>query len=48
MGAVILPLVMTYYHNPVSISDMEMQTVGKILRLIGIEDKDYKAWNGGK
>ncbi|MGI6081030.1 MAG: UbiX family flavin prenyltransferase [Candidatus Avilachnospira sp.] len=46
MGAVILPPVMTYYHRPLSIEDMEEQIVGKILRYIGINDKDYKIWTG--
>ncbi len=46
MGAVILPPVMTYYHRPLSIEDMEEQIVGKILRYIGINDKDYRIWTG--
>ena len=46
MGAMILPPVMTYYHRPLSIEDMEEQIVGKILRYIGINDKDYRIWTG--
>ena len=46
MGAVILPPVMTYYHRPLSIEDMEEQIVGKILRYIGINDEDYRIWTG--
>lgn len=48
MGAVIMPPVMTYYHKPDNIEDMESQITGKILRLIGVEDKDYKVWTGEK
>lgn len=46
MGAVILPPVMTYYHSPHTIEDMEQQVVGKMLDMLGIKNECYHRWNG--
>lgn len=45
-GAVVLPPVLTYYHGPESIADMERQLVGKILDQFGIRWDGYYHWVG--
>ena len=44
MGAVILPPVLSYYHGPESIGDMEQHIVGKILDQFGLEHKPFRRW----
>jgi polyprenyl P-hydroxybenzoate/phenylacrylic acid decarboxylase-like protein len=45
-GAVILPPVPAFYHQPVTIDDLIMHTVGKILDQFGAEHKLYRRWVG--
>lgn len=47
-GVTVVPPVLTYYHHPVSIEDMENQIVGKILRCFGITPAGYSIWTEGK
>ena len=46
MGAVIVPPMLTYYHQPESIADMERHLIGKILDQFGIEVPDFRRWEG--
>lgn len=43
-GAVILPPMVTYYNKPLSIEDMNMHLIAKILDRFGIEIKGFKRW----
>lgn len=45
-GAVILPAMMTFYHNPVHVQDMVDQFVGKILQQFDIHYSKFKSWQG--
>lgn len=40
----ILPLVLSYYNNPVSIQDMERHLIGKLLSRFEIEVKGFQPW----
>lgn len=40
----ILPPVISYYHHPETLEDMEKQIVGKILGKFGIETEGFKRW----
>ena len=44
MGVSILPPVLSYYHHPETIEDMEDHLVGKILDQFGIEYENYRRW----
>lgn len=44
IGAVIMPAVMTYYHNPTTIQDMSHHLVGKILDQFNIDCKGFRRW----
>ncbi len=44
-GAVILPAMPAFYHNPDSIDDLVNFTVGKILDAIDIEHSLFKRWD---
>jgi 4-hydroxy-3-polyprenylbenzoate decarboxylase len=46
-GAVIMPPVLTYYHNPKSIEEMQHQIIGKVFAQFGLHYKDYMHWDGG-
>lgn len=46
-GAVILPPMPAFYHNPKTVDDIVDQTVGKILDQFGVEHDIYKRWEGG-
>lgn len=46
MGAVILPPVLSYYHHPDSLDDMNAHIVGKILAQFGVEPEDAYHWEG--
>lgn len=41
----ILPPVISYYHHPKTLEEMEKQIVGKILGRFGIETDGFKRWN---
>lgn len=40
----IMPPVLTYYHLPQTIEDMEIHCIGKILSVFGIELKNFQRW----
>ncbi|MCL6545993.1 MAG: UbiX family flavin prenyltransferase [Bryobacteraceae bacterium] len=44
MGAVILPPVPAFYHNPQSILDLVDHTVDRILDLLGLPDPQARRW----
>ncbi|MBQ3425053.1 MAG: UbiX family flavin prenyltransferase [Clostridia bacterium] len=46
-GVFILPPVMSYYHHPRTLEEMEDQIVGRILSLFGIETAGFRRWNDG-
>ncbi|MBF0267324.1 MAG: UbiX family flavin prenyltransferase [Alphaproteobacteria bacterium] len=46
MGAIILPPLPAFYHQPKSVLDIVHQSVGKALDLLGIEHNLFKPWNG--
>jgi 4-hydroxy-3-polyprenylbenzoate decarboxylase len=43
-GAIICPPMAAYYHHPQSVADMTDFFVGKILDLLGIQNRLYKRW----
>ena len=45
-GAVILPPMPTFYHQPQSIMDIIHQSIGKALDQVGIEHQLFKRWTG--
>jgi len=47
MGAVVLPPVPSFYHNPRTIQDIIDQTIGKVLDQFGICHKLFDRWAGG-
>lgn len=46
-GAVILPPMPAFYHQPKTISDLVDQTVGKVLDQFGLDHDLYRRWQGG-
>jgi 4-hydroxy-3-polyprenylbenzoate decarboxylase len=46
-GAVILPPMPAFYHQPKTISDLVDQTVGKVLDQFDLEHDLYRRWQGG-
>lgn len=46
-GAVVLPPVPAFYHEPRTIDDLVDQTVGKALDQFGLEHALFKRWRGG-
>ena len=47
-GAVVLPPVPSFYHQPETIADIVDQTVGKMLDQFGVERHLFKRWPGGR
>ncbi len=47
-GAVLLPPVPAFYHQPETIDDIINHTVGKMLDNFGIEHDLFKRWEGGE
>jgi len=47
-GAVVLPPMPSFYHQPKTISDIVDQTVGKILDQFGLEHHLFRRWPGGR
>ncbi len=46
-GALVLPPVPAFYHNPASVQDIIDQTVARILDHLGIEQEICARWDGG-
>ena len=46
-GAIILPPMPAFYHQPTTIADLVDQTVGKVLDQFGFEHDLYRRWGGG-
>lgn len=46
LGAIIVPPLVAFYHQPKSVEDIVDQGVGKILDVLGIEHQLYKRWEG--
>lgn len=46
-GAVVLPPVPAFYHQPQTIADIVDQTVGKMLDQFGLEHRLFERWSGG-
>ena len=46
MGAVILPLVLSYYNKPENLQDAARHLAGKILDQFGVEYRPFKRWEG--
>ena len=45
-GVFILPPVLSYYHHPRTLEEMEAQLVGRILSMFSIKTADFRRWNG--
>jgi len=45
-GATVLPPVPAFYHRPVTIDDLLMQTVGKVLDQFHLEHRLFRRWGG--
>ncbi|HET7823693.1 MAG TPA: UbiX family flavin prenyltransferase [Anaeromyxobacter sp.] len=48
LGAVILPPMPAFYHQPETLMDVIHQTIGKALDQVGIEHELFKRWSGHK
>lgn len=46
-GAIILPPMPAFYHQPKTIADLVDQTVGKVLDQFGLDHDLYRRWGGG-
>lgn len=46
MGAVVLPLMLSYYNHPQTVENCTRHIVGKILDLFGIEGQGFHRWTG--
>lgn len=46
LGALILPPVPSFYHNPETINDLIDQTIGKMFDYVGIEHNLFNRWDG--
>jgi 4-hydroxy-3-polyprenylbenzoate decarboxylase len=46
-GAVVLPPVPGFYHDPQTIDDLVAHTVGKVLDQFGLENDLFRRWEGG-
>ncbi|HWI66429.1 MAG TPA: UbiX family flavin prenyltransferase [Symbiobacteriaceae bacterium] len=46
IGAVILPPMPAFYHNPKTIDDIVNQSVGKVLDQFGLDASLFKRWTG--
>ncbi len=48
MGAVVLPAMPGFYHNPRGIADLVDFIAGKVLNALGLEQRLYRPWSGGE
>lgn len=48
LGAVIIPPMVAFYHQPQDLDDIVDHTVGKILDLLKLEHSLYRRWEGAK
>lgn len=46
LGAVIVPPMLAFYHQPQSVQDMIDHTVGKLLDLLKVEHQLFQRWEG--
>ena len=46
LGAVVVPPLVAFYHQPQTISEIVDHTVGKVLDLLHIDHRLYKRWEG--
>ena len=46
LGCVLVPPMLTFYNGPVTLDDEINHVVGKVLRQIGLEPTEFKAWQG--
>lgn len=46
LGAVVVPLVLSYYNHPKIIEDSTRHIVGKLLDQFGLEGEQFKRWEG--
>ena len=46
LGAIIVPPMVAFYHQPKSVNDIVDHTVGKLLDLLKIEQKLFEPWQG--
>jgi flavin prenyltransferase len=46
LGAVIVPPMVAFYHQPKSVMDVVDHTVGKLLDLLNVEHSLYQVWEG--
>jgi flavin prenyltransferase len=44
LGAVILPPMLTFYNHPLTVDDMVLQVVGRIMDVFGLELKAFRRW----
>lgn len=47
-GCVLVPPMLTFYNGPVTLQDQVNHVVGKVLRQMGIEPKEFHAWEGAE
>lgn len=48
MGAIILPPVPAFYHQPKTVSEIVDHTVDRVLDLLNLPSPDARRWDGGK
>ena len=47
-GAAVLPAMPAFYHKPKTVDEMVDQVVGKALDLLGVDNRLFKRWDGGR
>lgn len=48
MGALVFPLMVSYYHRPHTVGDMTRQLAGRLLDLLGVDSPGLWRWDGGR